>query len=131
MSLTNLLGRFSRKSTSETNSGIPVAVAPQAQRPLTIQEMVQKYIREAVSSQAVDDGQESFEDADDFEEDDPDTIPITHHQVVAMDDNELRSIAASYGIVLSDPPGSSGAPEATAVGTSVTPRPGSDANTKE
>lgn len=92
--------------------------------------MVQKYIRETVSAAAVDDGNDSFEDADDFEEEDPDIIPLTHHQVIAMEDHELREYAAGYGLQLTDGQsgtGSSGESEATAGGTSVTPRPGSDA----
>lgn len=73
-------------------------------RPPTIQEMIHKYVREVISSQAVEDGDESFEDADDFEIEDEDgeELPITHHQVVAMTEQELRGIAASYGIDLVD-----------------------------
>ncbi|UDN67661.1 hypothetical protein [robinz microvirus RP_86] len=101
MSFRQLLGRLSRQRDPEYNSGIGFEI-PTGKAPLTMQEMVQRYIREAVSAQAVDDGQESFEEANDFEEDDPDVIPLTHHQVIAMDDSELREEAGNLGYFLTD-----------------------------
>jgi len=89
---------------TEKHSGIPVEMPSGAARPLSMKEMVQRYIREEVSrSASQDDGQESWEEANDFTEEDPDTIPLTHHQVIAMDDSELREEAmSSYGIDLVD-----------------------------
>lgn len=128
MSLSSLLGRLSKKREPEYNSGVPIEGATQAPAPLTIEQMIQRYIRTEVSSNAVAEGDESFEDADDFEpDDDEDVLPLTHHQVVAMTDQELRGVAAQYGVDLVDPApppappaprGSSGAPEAPPAGTS-------------
>ncbi|UDN67903.1 hypothetical protein [robinz microvirus RP_178] len=97
----NLVGRLSRTRTPEVNSGIGFEI-PTGKEPLTMQEMVKRYIREAVSAQAVNDGQESFSEANDFEEEDPDVVPLTHHQVVAMDDSELREEAGNLGYMLTD-----------------------------
>jgi len=121
------IGRFLRRgeSTPEFNSGIPVESAVNHEPPLTIQQMVQRYVRETISAQASRDDNadphESIEEADDFEEEDPETVPFehTHHQIVAMDDVELRGIAAVYGIDIADPEApqegeSSKAPPATA-----------------
>lgn len=99
----SLLGRLFGKRDREFNSGIPVEV-PGAKKPLTMQEMIQRYIREEV---ARDLGHKSgevdtWDESDDFEEEDPDTLPMTHHQVIAMDDSELREEAQAYGIDLVD-----------------------------
>lgn len=53
----------------------PVSVPLGWQRPLSIQELIKRHIREEMSRQAADDGQETFEEADDFEVDeDPDPL---------------------------------------------------------
>jgi len=123
--MASLLGRFFGKRDPEKNSGIPVEV-PGGERPLTMQEMIQRYIRQELAGQvAVEKGEDvdSFDEADDFEEDDPEIIPLTHHQVIAMDESELRESARSlYGIDLVDtvaggtvpvPAGSSGGDKAS------------------
>jgi len=101
MSLKSLLGRFSRQSDPEQNSGVPVAGNP-GKKPLTMQEMVKLYIREEVSKAAQAEDAETFDEADDFEEEDPDILPMTHHQVIAMTDDELYEVAASYGVEFDD-----------------------------
>jgi len=125
--LAKLLGRFSGRRQPEENSGIPVEAQVGFHRPPSIEEMVKMYIRQNVSQAADEDGEETFDEADDFEEEDPDVIPITHHQIVAMTEDELRGHAAAYGLELVRPQraaadqaatGSPGAPEATPVGTS-------------
>jgi len=120
----SLLGRLFGKPDPEPNSGIPFEV-PGGERPLTMQEMIQKYIREEVSRDLGNSDQDvdSFDEADDFEEEDPETIPLTHHQVIAMTDDELRDVASGlYGVDLVDnvggdsvsvPPGSPGGSKAS------------------
>jgi len=120
--MASLLGRFFGKRDPEKNSGIPVEV-PGGERPLTMQEMIQRYVRQEVSRAADAQDLDTFDEADDFEEEDPDVIPLTHHQVVAMDESELRDTARSlYGIDLVDdvagasvavPAGSSGGDKAS------------------
>lgn len=96
------LGRFFGKSEPEENSGVSLAATP-TQRPPTMKELVQQYIRQEMSARAVDEGFGSFEDEDDFEEDESEIEhELTHHQVIAMSDLELREVAASYGIELGD-----------------------------
>ena len=98
----DLFGRFNTEgSVPEVNNGDVLVAIPKL-RPPTIQELVQRYVRESVSRQAVADGMESFDEADDFEEDDPDVIPMTHHEVAALTDDELRGVASGYGLELRD-----------------------------
>lgn len=100
MSWRDLVGRFNRKpSVPEFNSG-EVLVGIPSMRPPSIQELVQRYVREAMSPAAEAEGMESFDEADDFEEEDPDVVPLTHHEVIAMDEDELRGHAAGYGLEL-------------------------------
>jgi len=105
--LGKLLGRLRKERTPEVNSGLRLESATGV-KPLTMEEMMRRYIREEVSRSAELDGEESFEEADDFEEEDPEVIPLTHHQVMAMTDSELREEALSgYGIdLVDDAPGS-------------------------
>ncbi|AXH75026.1 MAG: hypothetical protein [Microviridae sp.] len=123
--LNNLVGRFSRTRQPEENDGVGIEITPLQQRPLTIQEMMARYVRQ-LSAQAEQEGEESFEEADDFEEEDPDYIPITHHQVVAMSDDELRGVAAAYGIEVNDPQ----APQEARRGASADPATDSREGTK-
>lgn len=133
LSLSSLLGRFSRHPDKEFNDGIPVAGQVGSVAPPSIQEMIQQYIRVQVSSQADSDGEETFEEADDFEEEtsDEDFLPLTHHEVLGMDEMELRGVASAYGVDV-DPPGSLGSPggesasipaERASEGTPVVPKP--------
>ena len=95
------VGRLSKTRDVEYNSGVPVE-SQTGIKPLSMEEIIRMHVRNALSEEAVNDGNESFEDADDFEEEDPDVMPMTHHQVVAMTDQELRGVAAGYGIDISD-----------------------------
>jgi len=100
--LGKLLGRLRCDRTPEVNSGLRLESATGV-KPLTMEEMMRRYIREEVSRSAELSGEETFEEADDFEEEDPEVIPLTHHQVLAMTDSELREEALSgYGIDLVD-----------------------------
>jgi len=103
-----LWSRLRRKAPSkpEVNSGIPVEGATSVE-PMSLESMVQQYIREAIAtdvSRESGEEVESWEEANDFEEEDPDTIPLTHHQVEAMSDLELREEAANYGVTIADDP---------------------------
>lgn len=102
MSLRRLLGRWGRQE-REFNSGIPLELPAKMAKPETLESMIKRYIREGELQKAIGaTDAESFDEADDFEEEDPDTIPLTHHQVIAMDDSELREHAQHYGIEISD-----------------------------
>jgi len=99
----SLLGRLIGRPDPERNTGARRELPSGGQRPLTMQEMVQRYIREEISKSAAADDMETFEESDDFGEDDPEIIPLTHHQVIAMDEVELRGVALQhYGIDLVD-----------------------------
>lgn len=108
--LTKLIGRLRRGDRQpEKNSGIRLESATGV-KPLTIEELIKRHIREGViAAQLGQQNADTFEEADDFEEDDPEVIPLTHHQVIAMTDSELREQALSgYGIDLVDDTPASG-----------------------
>lgn len=91
----------------EANSGIPYAgivPPPNAHQPLSIQEEIRRFVRQELSQQAEAEGNETFDEADDFEEEDPDIIPLTHHEVVAMTDAELMEYGLSQGYEISNDP---------------------------
>ena len=68
---------------------------PQGSHP-SIREMVQMYVRTAVSQAATQQGLGSFEEEDDFEEDDPDqALPfevLTASEIQAMEPEELEEM---------------------------------------
>lgn len=84
----------------EVNSGIPVAGMPGTFTPPSLEDMIRQYIRTEVSSAADKDGDETFEESDDFDlgPDEEDELPITHHEVVGMTDEELHGVAHHYGV---------------------------------
>lgn len=108
--VSRLLGRRSKFHEPEFNSGLPVAGTPLV-RPPTLTETIQSMIRREMSKAAVDEGYESFDEADDFEEEDPDTLPLTHHQIEALDRAELQEFATGYGLTLVDTLEADGAPQ--------------------
>lgn len=120
-SVKKLLGRYNLTSTEpEFNSGIPVEMTVHQERPLSIEEMVQRYVRTTISAAAEDDDADSFEEADDFEEEDPDVIDLTHHQVLAMSDDEVRDYASNYGVSIPEAPQESTPPPASGEAPGVT-----------
>lgn len=125
-----LLGRRGRRD-PEVNDGVPVTGMPGMTRPRSLQELIRQYVRNEVSASAADDGEETFDEADDFEEEDPDTIPLTHHNVAAMDDAELAGIAAGYGITFEEDreaPQEGGTPSVVATTEDAAAAPASGSN---
>lgn len=64
----------------------PHELAVEFQSPPSIEDMIRRYVRNEVSSAAQGDGYESWEEADDFEPEDPDELPfspyvLTEHQL--------------------------------------------------
>lgn len=58
----------------------PVSVPAGWQRPPTMEELIRRHIRQEMSRQAADQGEETFEEADDFEVDeDPD--PLSPYEI--------------------------------------------------
>lgn len=62
----------------------PIAIAADLQRPLTMDERIQRAIGQAVSRQAQMQGRETFEEANDFDIDDENPMPISGYEVVDM-----------------------------------------------
>lgn len=56
--------------------------------PLTVQEMVQQYIRQEVSSQAAQVGLGTFDEENDFEPEDPEEVPLSGYEVIEYEFTE-------------------------------------------
>lgn len=81
----------------------PVEMPIGYRRPLTMEERMQKYIREEMSRRAADDGMESFEEADDFDVEDEDEYdPISGY--------EMSELQEEAGFKDADPPRDPGKP---------------------
>lgn len=83
---------------------------PGFEQPLSIQEEIKRFFRNQLSEQAEAQGFETFDESDDFEEEDPEIVPLTHHEVAGMTDAELAEYGMSqgYDIALDPLEGSSG-----------------------
>lgn len=68
----------------EKNDPTPMAKPIGYNQPLSLQDEIRRFIRQEVSVQAQDDGHETFEEADDFEEEDPDTVDLTNYELTAL-----------------------------------------------
>lgn len=72
------------KNDREDNSPVPCAVPLTAQKPLSLQEEIQRFIRNEVSQIAESQQHESFEEADDFEPEDENITPLTQYELTAL-----------------------------------------------
>lgn len=68
----------------ETPDPTPVEIPGKMQRPLSLREEMKRFIREELSKGAESVGVETFEEADDFEEDDPDIELTTGYTVTEL-----------------------------------------------
>lgn len=83
----NLLDKYGR----EIADPRPVAVPSGLQRPLSLKEQVQRLMREELSTQAMMQGRESFEEADDFDvEDGFDTDMVASKYELVQDEFPVR-----------------------------------------
>ncbi len=64
----------------------PVEVPLNAHKPISLQEEIKRFIQTEISNQADKDGHETFEEADDFEEDplDADIMPLTAYELTTL-----------------------------------------------
>lgn len=88
----------------------PVELPVNLQRPRTMEELVQRYVQGAMSQWAAEHKMGTFEEEDDFEEVDPDTLPNFPFAIVeyAMTD---ESPPGSNPDASSGPPEGEGSPE--------------------
>lgn len=80
--------REAAQGTGEVPDPTPVEFDAGAE-PLTLREEMRRFIKQELSNQAEHSGMESFEEADDFEVDEPD-IFTTEHTVIELKDEEGR-----------------------------------------
>ena len=74
----------------ETPDPTPVARAVRFQRPPTLEEIVQRSIRGALSRHAAEQGHETFEEANDFDVDDDGHEFRSDHEFTEQDEEDLR-----------------------------------------
>lgn len=88
----------------EIPDSVPMEAPIGWNRPPTIQEMVQRYIRIEMSKQAAAEGQETFEEADDFDWDEEE--PLSPYELQMMQE-EARAADAST-LEAREPPSTGG-----------------------
>ncbi len=71
----------SRPHLVETPDPIPLEIPLSLRQPPSTRELVQQYVQEAVSAQAVEDGYGSFEEEDDFEDEDERLLDLSGFEV--------------------------------------------------
>lgn len=77
-----------RKSAKERVDPTPVEVP--IQQPPTLKEMVRSIVRTEVSRAAYEQGFDTFEEHDDFEEEDPDPDFTSRYEVVEMEEEDIQ-----------------------------------------
>jgi len=70
-----------REKDKEVLDPTPAAIPISVSSPPSMQELVQRYVRETVSEIARDEGHGTFEEEDDFEEDDHDELSLSGFEV--------------------------------------------------
>ncbi len=96
----------------------PVALPVGYKTPPTMDELIQLYVREAVSQKASDQGFGTFEEEDDFSEDDPNPLPMGEFEVNEYEMEDDPDMPEAPGVDDPTPPGGtppSGAPAAEAI----------------
>lgn len=79
-----------RVNHKEENNGIPVELGVPSERPLSLREEMQRYIRNEISIAAAARGYETVDEANDFDiEDDEDLPSLTGYEVLEMSDEYL------------------------------------------
>ena len=98
------MNRRGVKTEPEKNSGIPFESVPPGftKKPESLQEMLARMVKGEISKRADEQDMDTFEESDDFEEEDPETMPLTHHEVIAMTDDELLD-HVPYGVEIKVP----------------------------
>lgn len=78
----------------------PVSVPANWQRPLSLHEEIKRFVRVEMSRQAADQGEETFEEADDFDVDDDEVDPASPYEFREMPEDGPGGVKA----VDPDPP---------------------------
>ena len=80
----------------------PMAVPVGYETPPTMTELIQLYVRQEVSQQASADNMGTFDEEDDFSDDDPESLPVSQYEVNEYEMSEDPDMLATLG----DPPDS-------------------------
>ncbi len=90
--------RFNARRSPSPVDPMPHELANPDYRPLTLREQIQNAIRSEMSIVAQDRGLETFEEADDFEEEDPEEQLSTIYEQVLMTDESAESLDGSESV---------------------------------
>lgn len=85
--------RSSLSEAREHPDPTPVELPGDWERPPTMEELIQRYVRTTLSQAAAEDGFESFEEADDFEIDEPEPFSAFELQPMQEEAELLRAEA--------------------------------------
>lgn len=82
--------RYNEKG-EELPDGTPVEVPVNLKRPPPLHEMIKAFVRRELSAQADANGQETFEEANDFGEEDEEELPMTPYEGRVVVDEDVVS----------------------------------------
>lgn len=106
-----LIREASQEAQKEVVDPVPVEIPLSNQRPPSLKEEMMRYIRQEISNQARDKGHETFEEFDDFSDDEPEMALPPSPYTVQMED--VPGGAYLYPEDEKAAEGLSGAPEAS------------------
>ncbi len=91
----NFRTRFRLAHDAEVVDPVPHDLMNEKYAPPTIREQIQEAIRDTMSEQARHNGFETFEEANDFEEEDPEADPLTIYEMALMADENEETLDGS------------------------------------
>ena len=97
-----------REPDKEIPDSTPVHIPGNSHKPPSLREDMRRFIREELSKHAQSQEAETFEDADDFEEDHPDMDMLTPYTVIDLkpeDGQQPYDLDANPSLVNTEPPG--------------------------
>ena len=69
----------------------PIAIPIGNKKPLSLQEEIQRFIRSEISENAESKGEETFEEADDFEEENPETLDLSNYEFPEIQEDYIEA----------------------------------------
>ncbi len=92
--LTNRQRLAARPPMAEEVDPIPIAPTVNQSKPETLQDEIRRFIRQEVSTHAELAGNESFEEADDFEEENPEHLDLSPYEFVEIQEEYIPEVTA-------------------------------------
>lgn len=82
------MAKYNEKG-EEIPDSVPVEIPLRFRTPLPLNEEIKRLIREEMSQAAADQGEETFQEADDFEVEEGDPLPFSAHELSEMQEEAV------------------------------------------